>query len=89
VPLRQKDFGDPQEFHMNFANFNLTYRMPRPTTDVCAEGRGIRVLIIIISSPDHFYARQQIRETWMYDRVGRAEEFFVLLGKRRAIFSEV
>lgn len=42
--------------------------MRKPKKDVCAEG-NVNTLIIVISKPDNFYAREQIRQTWMYDEV--------------------
>jgi hypothetical protein len=67
-PLYKDDFGEREKFNFNFANFNLTYGMKRPLKDVCA--RNISVLIFIISNPENFYAREQLRRSWVYDKVG-------------------
>lgn len=67
-PLHFEDFGDWQQFKIEFSNWNTTYQMRKPKKDVCAEG-NVNTLIIVISKPDNFYAREQIRQTWMYDEV--------------------
>lgn len=57
----------------------MSYEMRKPTKDVCAE-QNVTTLILIISSPDNFYARDQIRKTWMYS--GVAFEFCFKIFKR-------
>ncbi|KAI6185772.1 Hexosyltransferase [Aphelenchoides besseyi] len=60
-------FGEAVKFEMKFANFNLTYEMKQPKIEVC---NNISFLVLVISRPDGFYAREMIRRTWMNDLVG-------------------
>ncbi|KAI6185775.1 Beta-1,3-galactosyltransferase 5 isoform X2 [Aphelenchoides besseyi] len=57
-------FGEAVKFEMKFANFNLTYEMKQPKIEVC---NNISFLVLVISRPDGFYAREMIRRTWMND----------------------
>ncbi|KAI6175081.1 Hexosyltransferase [Aphelenchoides bicaudatus] len=65
IPLNSTDFGETVNFKITFSNWNLEYKMNRPKKDVCAG--NITTLVIVVSKPDNFYARERIRQTWMYD----------------------
>ncbi|KAI6237931.1 Hexosyltransferase [Aphelenchoides besseyi] len=73
-------FGEAVKFEMKFANFNLTYEMKQPKIEVC---NNISFLVLVISRPDGFYAREMIRRTWMND-VDKPSDYRVLfiVGRR-------
>ncbi|KAI6198855.1 Hexosyltransferase [Aphelenchoides besseyi] len=61
-------FGEAVKFEMKFANFNLTYEMKQPKSSF---------LVLVISRPDGFYAREMIRRTWMND-INKPSDYRVL-----------
>ncbi|KAI6198858.1 Glyco-tran-10-N domain-containing protein [Aphelenchoides besseyi] len=67
-------FGEAVKFEMKFANFNLTYEMKQPKIEVC---NNISFLVLVISRPDGFYAREMIRRTWMND-INKPSDYRVL-----------
>ncbi|KAI6237954.1 Beta-1,3-galactosyltransferase 1-like isoform X4 [Aphelenchoides besseyi] len=73
-------FGEAVKFEMKFANFNLTYEIKQPKIEVC---NNISFLVLVISRPDGFYAREMIRRTWMND-VDKPSDYRVLfiVGRR-------